>query len=165
MNSIDRRREQFLDLADRYQGIIAKVCSIYASGSSPFADLYQEVMINLWNGLESFRGDAKITTWIYRIALNTCLSSLRRNQRHSGNRLPIEAAFDIADTIAPEKAEIEELYRMISKLEPIDKALITLWLDEKSYDEISAIVGISKANVATRLFRAKQRLSKMAETL
>ena len=155
------RRNTFLDLADRYKDVIAKVCSVYASETAPFADLYQEVMINLWTGLESFRGDAKVSTWIYRLAINTCITWHRRNKRHSFG-IPIESAFDVADTDDDTSGRIKELYRLISRLEPFDKALVTLWLDEKPYDEISSILGISKDNVATRLHRVRAKLSELA---
>jgi len=155
------RQQQFLDLADKYKEVIAKVCSVYASETAPFADLYQEVMINIWTGLDSFRGDAKASTWVYRIALNTCITWHRRNKRHSLG-VSIEAGFDIPDRSAESASDIAELYSLISKLDQFDKALITLWLDEKSYEEISAILGISKTNVATRLHRVKSRLSALA---
>lgn len=155
------RRTVFLDLADRYKDVIAKVCSVYASETAPFADLYQEVMVNLWTGLESFRGDAKVSTWIYRLAINTCITWHRRNKRHSFG-IPIESAFDVADNDDDTSVRVKELYRLISRLEPFDKALVTLWLDEKPYDEISSILGISKANVATRLHRVRAKLSELA---
>ncbi|MDE6289020.1 MAG: RNA polymerase sigma factor [Muribaculaceae bacterium] len=159
--SKDDRRQYFLELADKYKSVIAKVCSVYSSASIPFADLYQEVMINLWSGLDSFRGDSKMSTWIYRLALNTCITMQRHSRRHHLDALPIEAGFDIPDNQG-DADELRTLYALIARLDPVVKALITLWLDEKSYDEISAIIGISKANVATRLFRAKQRLSHLA---
>lgn len=155
------RQQRFLQLADAYKDVIAKVCSVYSSDSAPFADLYQEVMINIWTGLESYRGDAKVSTWIYRLAINTCITLHRRNRRHSLG-VPVEGAFDIPDTDSSTTESIRELYRLISLLDPFDKALITLWLDEKSYDEISSILGISKANVATRLHRVRARLSSLA---
>lgn len=155
------RQEKFLSLADTYKEVIAKVCSVYASDQAPFADLYQEVMINLWTGMDSFRGDAKVSTWIYRLAINTCITWQRRNKRHSFN-VPIDYAFDIPDNSPDTAADIAELYQLISQLDPFDKALITLWLDEKSYDEISTILGISKTNVATRIYRVKVRLATLA---
>lgn len=155
------RQQIFLELADSYKDVIAKVCSVYASESAPFSDLYQEVMINLWTGLESFRGDAKVSTWIYRLAINTCITWHRRNKRHSLG-ISIDPGFDIADTPDDSTGRIKELYRLISQLEPFDKALVTLWLDEKPYDEISSILGISKANVATRLHRVRAKLSDLA---
>lgn len=160
--TIPTRQERFLTIADQYRGVIAKVCSVYQSDTSPFADLYQEVMINLWVGLETYRGESKMSTWIYRLALNTCISWHRRNSRHSllANSEPLP---DIEDAADDTNAQIKELYRLIGSLGDLDKALIMLWLDEKSYDEISAILGISKANVAIKLHRAKARLSEMAK--
>ena len=157
-----QRQEQFLEIADRYKEVIAKVCSVYASPSMPFSDLYQEVMVNLWTGLDTFRGDSRMSTWIYRIALNTCLSCYRHAGKFSRNMVNLDTGIDIPDTDTGYSEEIRELYAMIGRLDPIDRALITLWLDEKSYEEISAIMGIGKSNVATRLFRIKQKLTKMA---
>ena len=156
------KKERFLALADEFRGIIAKVCSIYSNAQMPFADLYQEVMINLWSGIDTFRGEAKPSTWIYRLALNTCISIHRKNRNYQLNIVPIAPEFDAPDQTDNRSADVAFLYGLIAQLDPIDKALITLWLDEKSYDEISAIMGMSKTYVATRLARAKQKLSKMA---
>lgn len=155
------RRERFLEIADRYKMVIAKVCSVYASASAPFADLYQEVMVNVWSGLESWRGDAKMSTWIYRLAINTCITWHRRNRRHVEGAVSLDFCPEIQSE--PSAAdEVTELYRLIAMLDPFDKALITLWLDERPYDEIAQIIGISKANVATRLHRIREKLTKLA---
>ena len=156
------RQKQFLAIANDYKNVVAKVCSIYASADVPFADLYQEVLINLWAGIDSFQGKAKISSWIYRLAINTCISFIRTNRRHIEGRMGLSEVFDIPDVNDDSVAQLRELYRLISLLSPIDKALITLWLDEKSYDEISDILGISKANVGTRLHRARTRLTELA---
>lgn len=162
MRQNDKRQQQFLDLADRYKDLVAKVCRVYSSEQAPFADLYQEVMINLWTGLDSYRGESKESTWIYRLAINTCITWHRRN----GRVLPgvaIDSGFDLADSDADRSGEIAWLYSLIGQLDPFDKALITLWLDERPYDEISEILGISKANVATRLHRVRKQLAKLAD--
>ena len=156
----DARQQRFLEIADRYKEVIARVCSVYSSDSAPFADLYQEIMVNLWIGLESWRGEAKMSTWIYRLAINTCITWQRRNRRHS-DAVSLESIFDIPDTADDTTHNLNELYSLIGRLDPFDKALITLWLDEKSYDEIAAVLGISKTNVATRLSRVKSKLSFM----
>ncbi|MDE6300297.1 MAG: sigma-70 family RNA polymerase sigma factor [Muribaculaceae bacterium] len=158
------KQQRFQQIADDYKVVIAKVCSVYASASAPFADLYQEVMLNLWIGLDSFRGEAKVSTWIYRLALNTCINWHRRNRRHQG-LTSLETGADIPAPVDDASEGIQELYRLIEHLAPIEKALITLWLDEKPYDEIAAILGISKANVATKLHRIRTRLSQMASNL
>ena len=107
-----------------------------------------------------------MSTWIYRTAINTCITWHRRNGRHGGSTtIKLEdIVFDPADTAssAAMLEEYRELYRLISLLSPLDKALITLWLDEKPYDEIARIMGISASNVAVRIHRIKDKLSRMA---
>ena len=160
------KEKEFLAVTDKYKEVIAKVCYLYSSAWASSDDLYQEVLINLWQGLESFRGEAKMSTWIYRTAINTCITWHRRNARYTPqgtDRLddmlfePVEPG-DSGTTME----EYRELYRLISQLGPVDKALITLWLDERPYDEIAHITGLSQANVAVRLHRAKEKLTKMA---
>ena len=156
------KQQRFQQLADDYKVVIAKVCSVYSSPSAPFADLYQEVMLNLWVGLDSFRGESKVSTWIYRLALNTCINWHRRNRRHSG-MASLETSAEIPAPADDITEGVQMLYRLSEHLDPMEKALITLWLDEKPYDEIAAILGISKANVATRLHRVRAHLSQLAE--
>ncbi|MDO4319290.1 MAG: sigma-70 family RNA polymerase sigma factor [Bacteroidales bacterium] len=161
-NAADSRRERFVSMADEYAAVIAKVCSVYASASAPFADLYQEVMVNLWTGLETYRGESQVSTWIYRLAINTCITWHRRNRRHTSGAVSLDGCPEIADMSPDTASECRELYELIGRLEPFDKALVTLWLDERSYDEIAAVLGISKANVATRLHRVKAKLTRLA---
>lgn len=160
------KEKEFLAVTDQYKEVIAKVCYLYSNAYTSFDDLYQEVLINLWQGLESFRGEAKISTWIYRTAINTCITWHRRNARY-GNRNTDrldDMIFEPADTDdgASAMEDYRELYRLISMLGPVDKALVTLWLDENSYEDIADITGLSQTNVAVRLHRAKERLSKLA---
>lgn len=162
------KEAQFVAITDSNKDVIAKVCYLYASPQAPFEDLYQEVLVNLWQGLDSFRGDAKLSTWIYRTAINTCISWHRRNLRHSSaTTLRIDdVALDPVDSTpsGTRMADYRELQRLISMLSPVDKALISLWLDEKPYDEISAIIGISSRNVAVSIHRIKEKLSKLANS-
>lgn len=157
------RQEKFLEIADRYKEVIARVCSVYASAAAPFADLYQEVMVNLWLGLESWRGEAKMSTWIYRLAINTCITWQRHNRRHSAT-VAIDDVFEFPDISEDKTGAIQELYALINRLDSFDKALITLWLDEKPYEEIAQVLGISKTNVATRLSRIRAKLAAFSKT-
>jgi RNA polymerase sigma-70 factor (ECF subfamily) len=136
------------------------VCFFYASDLEDFNDLRQEALVNLWRGFPKFRGDAKITTWIYRVCLNSCVSYFRK-QKQNKNTVSIEnAAQLIADT--DEKAEmLREMYKLINSLNPSDKALIMLWLDQYSYEEIAQILGQPRNTIATRLHRIKERLVAM----
>lgn len=166
MVSTREKEKEFLAVTDLYKEVIAKVCYLYSNPWASFDDLYQEVLINLWQGLDSFRGESKLSTWIYRTAINTCITWHRRNSRYTPRNtdrlddMILEPA-DCSDTAAAME-EYRELYRLISRLGAVDKTLITLWLDEKSYEEIAEITGMSQANVAVRLHRAKEKLSKMA---
>lgn len=159
---MNTKEQKFIAVADAYKGVIARVCRVYTSASASFDDLYQEVLINLWQGLESFRGDAQLSTWIYRTAINTCITWHRRNNKHRHSLTIDDLNSEPADTPSTLDADMAELYALIARLDDVEKALITLWLDEKSYDEIAAIMGITPGNVAVKIHRVKQKLSKMA---
>ncbi len=160
------KETRFLAVTDEYKEVIAKVCLLYSSPNATFEDLYQEVLANLWIGLDSFRGEAKISTWIYRAALNTCITFHRTSGRHNPARTQSIDSLIVEPADGYEAAAMKEelalLNRLVSRLGMVDKALITLWLDEKSYDEISRIMGISESNVAVRIHRIKEKLSKFA---
>lgn len=157
MSAETDKEQRFLAIVEKNRGVITKVCYMYATDDEHFKDLYQETLINLWKGFGSFRGDASISTWIYRTAINTCLTAYRRNRRHQ-METPIDSLPDIADSGDEKLAQLKEMYRLISNLESLDKAIIMLWLDENSYDEIAEITGLARNNVATRLRRIKARL-------
>lgn len=154
-----QQHETFLKIIGEYNPLIYKVCYMYAEDSEHLKDLYQEVTANIWQGLESYRGEAKMSTWIYRIAINTCVSFLRRNGRHSSLSRLDEEAYSLTDTNDEHASLLREMYGMISQLGKIDRAIIMLWLDEYSYDEIAQLTGLTRNNVASRLHRAKERLS------
>lgn len=161
---------RFEEMTRQYGGVVAKVCYLFAGPGASFEDLYQETLINLWVGLDSFRGEASASTWIYRMALNTCITWHRRNDRHGGMQ-DVDAAIGICDAGADpaERAEqLEELrmlHRLIADLNPIDKAIITLWLEERPYEEIASVTGLSKANVAVRVHRIKTQLVEKGKNL
>lgn len=148
----------------QYAGLINKVCHMYAEDSQHLQDLRQEVLTNIWQGLPRFKSDSKLSTWIYRVAINTCVSYIRRFGHIADNCSLDTVQSNTISTSGTTQSEMStdamlaEMYSMISRLSRIDKAVIMLWLDQYSYDEIAAIVGISKANVAVRLHRAKDRL-------
>lgn len=146
-------------LVDANKRTIYKVCYMYASGPEHLKDLYQEILANLWQGIDSFRGDAKVSTWIYRTAINTCVTYHRKHRSHSSEMSPLEALPDVADEgDGGHRERLREMYRLIGQLNKMDKALILMWLDERSYDEIADVTGLSRNNVATRLRRIKLKL-------
>ena len=149
--------KEFLEMIHEHKKIIYKVVSFYANEDSPFNDLYQEVVINLWKGFPTFRGDSKVSTWIYRIALNSCISSFRKEMLKP---VRVELTWDIPDYDNSE--DIAELYNLIGRLGILERALVLLYLEEKSYQEISEITGLTITNVATKLSRIKNKLKEMS---
>lgn len=154
-----------MQIVGSYQGVIKKVCFMYSSPGAPFDDLYQETLANIWTGFGSFRGESKMSTWIYRTAINTCVTWYRRNSRHN-NALPLD---DIVESVSAEydseyKQNLAELYKLISSLNPLEKGIIMMWLDNKSYDEISEVTGLARGAVATRLHRIKQKLKEKSDS-
>ena len=152
----------FTSLVKENSRIINSVCYFYSSDSIPFEDLRQEVYINIWKGLDQFRADSKASTWIYRIAINTALMAIRTGKKKI-NTVPIDSmVLNISqETENSHKDRLEILNNLIEKLDDIEKAIILLWLDEYSYEEIAEAMGLKKSNVATKIFRIKEKLSKL----
>ena len=158
----NKLEKEFLDMIKEQKRTIYKVCYIYAKDQDDLNDLYQEVVLNLWKGFPRYRGDSKLTTWVYRIAMNTCITFLRRSSRRL-QTIPITE--NVASLFADDDetaTQLRELYKLINQLEKLERALILLWLEERSYQEIADILGISKNNVAVKLNRTKEKLKKMS---
>ncbi len=151
--------QQFLDILNNHRGLIYKVCNLYCSDAEDRKDLFQEIVLQVWKSLGSFRGEAAITTWMYRIALNTAITHFKKEKR-AGNPVPL-FDIDIPDVMESEDTEelTKQLFKAIDHLNKIDKSIILLYLEEKSYDEISEITGLTKSNVGVKLNRIKTKLS------
>lgn len=162
MKRKEEKEQIFLDTIERNRQIIYKVCYMYASDDEHFKDLYQEILINIWQGLDGFRGDSQISTWIYRTCINTCVTLYRRNSK-LGRAQSLDVLIDVPDDDGDKVAGMKELYRLIGRLNRMEKAIILLWLDEKSYDEIAYITGLSRNNVASRIHRIKVKLAEYAK--
>ena len=110
-------------------------------------DLFQEVLINLWRGMESFKGESDIKTWIYRVSLNTCISMERKKKRDA---LPLEMDVNLYEDRDEDTLQIKMLYHRINKLGSFDRAIVLLWLENLSYEEIAAITGITVKNITKK---------------
>ncbi len=154
----EEKEARFLKIVSDNRRIIYKVCYMYATDREHFNDLYQEILANLWEGLESFRAESAMSTWLYRTAMNTCITFYRRHNRHSSEMTPLEMAGELEADDGEHYAQLKEMYRLISELNKVDKAIILMWLDERSYDEIAEVTGFTRSNVATKLNRIKQKL-------
>ena len=154
--SSQTKEQLFTDVVYAHRNIIYKVCYMYAP-QGMVEDYFQEVLCNIWSSFDQFDGRSKHSTWIYRIALYTCISFIRRKQPTS-----ISLTFDLSsDEDSVLKEQIEELHSIINRLGNLDRALILLWLDGYSYEEMTEITGLTLSNVSVKLMRAKDKIKKM----
>ena len=132
---------------------------MFSNDQDEVNDLFQEVLIRLWQGWEKFRGDSDERTWVYRVALNTCISIDRKKKTKASKQIMDGVnLFDESDT---NNQQTEMLHSRIMKLQPFDRAIVLLWLEDLSYEEIGAIVGITAKNVSVRLVRIREQLKKL----
>jgi len=140
-------------------GVLHKLCRVYTFNTDEYEELFQEMLVQIWHSTKSFRGEAKISTWIYQICINTALSFRSKLARHKQRFEPLDGKIFIQSPLDVTKDEqLQKLYAAIRQLKPIDRAIVSLYLDDKSYEETANILGISKTNVATRLMRLKKQL-------
>ena len=149
--------KEFEHLVKEHKNTIYTVCYMFSKDKEEVADLFQEILINLWKGVEGFRGEAKVESWIWRVSLNTCISYDRRRSRTLPT-VPLTMDIDLFEDRDAETRQVGLLRERISKLGPFDRAIVLLWLENLSYDEIGQIVGISPKNVGVRLVRIKEQL-------
>lgn len=152
----------FAQVVREHKGTIYTVCYMFSKDEDEVADLFQDILINLWKGFSKFRGESNIKTWIYRVSLNTCISSDRKKKR-KGETVPLDMNINLFDDSQEDTKQIRMLQGRISRLGPFDRAIVLLWLENLSYDEIGAIVGITAKNVSVRLFRIKEQLRNMSD--
>lgn len=153
----------FLQLINANIGIAHKICRIYFREPEEQADVLQEMMYQLWRSFGKFDNRSKFSTWMYSVCLNTALTYKRRSDKHRATEMVLEHE-QIADvTESDHEAAISALYHAIAILSPINSAIIMLYLEELSYEEIAQITGLTRSNVSVRLVRAKKELQKLLE--
>ncbi len=153
----------FLEEIESNRGIIYRICKLYEYDTVLQEDLFQEIILQAWKAYKRFRGDSKFSTWLYRVALNTAITYLKKYKRRVEKN-----SVSISTTILQikeeenevEKEQLESLYKAIAQLNKIEKALVILYLEDKSYEEMSEILGISISNVGAKLSRVRNSLRK-----
>ena len=151
---------QFAKTVREHKSTIYTVCYMFSKDDDEVNDLFQEVLINLWKGYESFGHRSDIRTWIYRVALNTCISLDRKKRRSATVRLAMD--INLFEDRDEDTRQVDLLHKRIQRLQPFDRAIVLLWLEDLSYEEIGQIVGISTKNVSVRLFRIREQLKNMS---
>ena len=153
------KEKQFAQTINDNKSTIYTVCYMFSKDADEVNDLFQESLVNLWRGFDGFENRSDIKTWIYRVALNTCISQNRKKRRSPSVALTMDInLFEDRDT---DTQQVDLLHQRISRLKPFDRAIVLLWLENLSYEEIGQIVGISTKNVSVRLFRIKEQLKQM----
>jgi len=160
----DRTHRHFLELIHKHQSIIHKICFVYSNNRPDREDLQQEIILQLWKSYPSFQEKSAFSTWMYRVALNTAINQTRRPGLFIDASSSPEIPYDPSDSYKLSE-EIQILYRAISKLKKVEKAIVLLWLEEKSYEEISEAIGITVKNVSVRLVRIRARLAELISKL
>lgn len=156
-------QKKFISLINEHQGLIHKVCFMYESDREVRNDLFQEIVLQLWKSFPTFRGEAKITTWMYRIALNTAISGYRKQTRNVKTEDLDEEHLNISEQYGGDDGEehAQRLQWAIRQLSEIERAMIMMALEEVPYEEIAETIGITQNNVRVRMNRIREKLRKL----
>ncbi len=155
--------QEFIAQIRSTQGILWKICHLYCPEAEERQDLFQEMLVQLWRSYRTFKGQSKFSTWVYRVCLNVAISQYRKNRRQApSTELPRE----VYEQVDSQESELKEerskaLYEAIAQLKTVEKALVMLYLEDKSYDEISEIMGISANNARVKMNRIREKLRTM----
>ena len=153
--------QQFAQLVKEQKSTIYTVCYMFSKDEDEVADLFEEVLVNLWKGFQEFQGRSNPRTWVYRVSLNTCISADRKKKRRK--TIPLSMDINLFEDNDADSQQVQMLRNRIARLGPFDRAIVLLWLENMSYEEIGQVVGISTKNVSVRLFRIKEQLKNMSE--
>ncbi len=151
---------EFEKMVRENKGTIYTVCYMFSNDQDEVADLFQEILINLWKGSGTFRGDSALSSWIWKVSFNTCISYDRKKKRGL-DTVPLSMDIDLFNTQTDDTRQIGLLRDRIRRLGAFDRAIVLLWLEDMSYEEIGQIVGITSNNVSVRLVRIKEQLKNM----
>mgnify|MGYP001500892092 FL=1 len=161
----NNKESEFINIIKNNEAAIFKITTFYTNSKDDQEDLYQEIVFQLWKSFSNFRGDAKIRTWLYRIALNTAITYLKKTKKQ-GDRVSIDhillKQMESYDSLHEDRLRL--MYRHINLLNKLEKGLILLLLEGKKYEEIAEITGLTATNVGTRISRIKDKLKNQLKT-
>ena len=145
----------------KHKNTIYTVCYMFSKDQDEVSDLFQETLINLWNGFDSFRGECDVRSWVWRVTLNACISAERKKKK--SETVPLSMEINLFTDSDSDTKQIQQLYCRINRLGIVDRAIVLLWLENMSYEEIGQIIGISTKNVSVKLVRIKEQLKNMSD--
>ena len=158
---MEPNEKEFAQVVREQKSTIYTVCYMFSKDNDEVNDLFQEILINLWKGFASFEGRSDIRTWVYRVALNTCITIDRKKKRRRDKEAKVEMDINLYEDNDADTKQVKKLYERINKLGVFDRASVLLWLEGMPYDEIGQIVGISSKNVSVKLVRIREELKNM----
>lgn len=158
--TMDANKKDFERMVSENKDTIYTVCYMFSKDQDEVADLFQESLVNIWKGLPQLKAGGNVKGWVYRVTMNTCISMDRKKKSKPTTRLTMDV--DPFDPTDARTAQVDMLHKRISRLQPFDRAIVLLWLENISYEEIGQILGISTSNVSVRLVRIKEQLKKMS---
>lgn len=162
MNSSSK--QDFVEIIKKYQRIISSLCSIYYTSEEDRKDTRQDIILQLWKSFTNFRNESKISTWIYKVALNTILSKTKKERRQVFTEPLSYSNMDKLPSLSFANDEVQHLQQAIQLLEDIDKAIVILYLEGYHHKEIASTLGLTETNISTRFSRIKIRLQKIYKT-
>lgn len=158
-----RSEKEFVGLLKQHQKIVHKVCNLYMDRHSDREDLFQEITLQAWKAYGNFRGDAKFSTWLYRVALNTAITFFRKEKKHPETWITDTVPEQEPEAYDPVEEQVKAMYAAIGELSKIDKALVMLYLEDYNYQEIGEMMGITANNVAVKMSRIKIKLKEATQ--
>ena len=158
---MNTKEQQFTDIIKKHERTIYTVCYMFSDDKDEVNDLYQDILVRLWQGFDAFEGKSDVKTWIYRVSLNYCIN-FSHKQKRQHERLNLGGGLPADGSSLERNLQIKQLYKRINTLGLVDRSVVLLWLEGLSYDEIGAILGISVKNVSFKLVRIKEQLKKMS---
>lgn len=157
---MDNNEKEFARIVRENKRRIYTVCYMFSKDSEQVNDLFQDILINIWNGLKSFEGEKHLGTWIWKVSLNTCINYTKKKKREIPT-LPLDVTFNLYEDTDDDSMQIKQLYNRINRLGFIDRSIILMWLENMSYEEIGSILGITANNVSVKLVRIREKLKQM----
>jgi RNA polymerase sigma-70 factor, ECF subfamily len=159
--------KQFEKQISEHKSLLVKICRIYAYGEADRQDLFQDIVIQLWKAYPKFKGDAKFSTWLYRVAINTAISGLRKQKKIIASYEPAGLSGHLSDDPFSqiEEEQSKQLYKAIEQLSQVEKAIVMLYIEEHSYEEMEAILGINQGNLRVKMNRIKEKLRRLTKTI
>ena len=154
-------KEEFADLILQHKALIYKVSKLYTNTLEDEQDLFQEIVFQLWKSYSNYRGEAKITTWMYRVGMNTAIASLNKKKRTVSTFIPIEIPDIIDDNSTQVQENIDALYKAIKRLNVVDRGITLLFLEGNNHKQIGGIMGYTENNIGTRMGRIREKLKQL----